>query len=56
MGTRQYAITNFNGAYGSGIATINAWLTIKNLATHDLCFNLKQEITNFDFIHLTLSS
>ena len=35
MGTRQYAVANFNSAHGAGVAAVDARLTGEDLAAND---------------------
>src|SRR5699024_2241715 len=41
MGQRQNAKADINGAHGACIAAIDAWLTVKDLATYDFAFQIK---------------
>ena len=56
VSTWQYAIANFNRTHCACIATINPWLTIQNLATHNLRFDIKQNIANRYFINCAIGS
>ena len=43
VGAWQHRLTDRDGPNGAGIATVNAWLTIKDLAANNLGFDIEQQ-------------
>ena len=41
MRARQYRGTNADRTHGTGITTINTWLSVQNLSTHNFGFKIK---------------
>src|SRR5699024_977213 len=50
VGTRQYACTDSNWAYGAGVAAVDTWLAAEDLAADDFAFVCEQEVVDFAVI------
>ena len=48
--TGQHAKANRNGTHGAGIATVDTGLTCQDLATHQLGFDVEQNVLDFDIV------
>ena len=49
--TRQYTQVDFDWTYGARVTTVDTWFAIQNFRTHHFCFEVKQDVAHFDFIH-----